>query len=81
MDTNFYFETLIIYTLRQIIIKYNKRISIKGMVLSELKTSRFSRNFSNISALVSASGSFFHFKGQNNPELSLQRKRKLQNNL
>ena len=58
MDTDFYFETLIIYTLNQIIIKYNKRISIKGGVLSELNIRRFSSSFSNISALVSAPYSF-----------------------
>jgi hypothetical protein len=61
MYTDFYVETPIIYTLKQIIIMYHNKnkIGIKGGVLPELNISSFSSNFSNIPHL-SLFPVFFH---------------------
>ena len=72
MDTDFYFETPHYLYFESNNYKVSiERISIKGGVLSELNISRFSSSFSNISALVYAPYSFFHCKGQSNPEFYL----------
>ena len=47
MDTDFYFETLITYTLKQIIIWYKKELAAMKDLL-ELRANSFSNSFINV---------------------------------